>query len=118
MSIPTRRSAAPLVGRLAASVVGCGIVPHMQAARSGVTLAVLVACACGAESGTSSNGTRSSARAVGTNDAQFISQSVPASATVGSYHFRWRMVQDGVAWFGNDTADLVISVVDDNAQYV
>jgi len=30
--------------------------------------------------------------------------------TIGSYNFQWRMVQDGVAWFGSYTPNLVISV--------
>jgi hypothetical protein len=28
----------------------------------------------------------------------------------GRYHFQWRMVQDGVGWFGQATEDLVVTV--------
>lgn len=30
--------------------------------------------------------------------------------TIGNYNFQWRMVQDGVAWFGSYTPNLLISV--------
>ncbi len=37
---------------------------------------------------------------------------VTAPSTRGSYNFQWRMLQDGVNWFGADGANAVISVVD------
>ena len=30
--------------------------------------------------------------------------------TIGNYNFQWRMVQDGVEWFGSYTPNVVISV--------
>jgi RHS repeat-associated protein len=39
-----------------------------------------------------------------------FSFNVTAPATVGSYNFQWRMVQDNVEWFGAYTANLSISV--------
>ena len=35
---------------------------------------------------------------------------VTAPATAGSYDFQWRMVQDGVQWFGNNTANVSVDV--------
>jgi hypothetical protein len=35
---------------------------------------------------------------------------VSAPSTPGTYHFQWRMVQDGVEWFGDFTPDVVITV--------
>ena len=35
---------------------------------------------------------------------------VIAPATVGTYNFQWRMVQDGVQWFGAKSPDLTIAV--------
>ncbi|HYY41725.1 MAG TPA: hypothetical protein VE775_03270, partial [Pyrinomonadaceae bacterium] len=35
---------------------------------------------------------------------------VVAPTTPGSYHFQWQMVRDGVAWFGNTSPDVVVSV--------
>ncbi|HYW72033.1 MAG TPA: NBR1-Ig-like domain-containing protein [Pyrinomonadaceae bacterium] len=35
---------------------------------------------------------------------------VTAPATAGTYNFQWRMVQDGVEWFGDTTPNLVITV--------
>ena len=34
---------------------------------------------------------------------------VQAPSTPGTYNFQWRMVQDGVAWFGDDSANTVIA---------
>lgn len=33
-----------------------------------------------------------------------------APRTPGEYNFQWRMVQDGVAWFGEETANVSIAV--------
>ena len=35
---------------------------------------------------------------------------VTAPTTAGSYNFQWRMVQDGVAWFGDKTPNVAITV--------
>jgi Ig-like domain-containing protein len=35
---------------------------------------------------------------------------IVAPTAPGRYHFQWRMVQDGVGWFGQATADLVVTV--------
>lgn len=45
---------------------------------------------------------------------------ITAPTTPGSYAFQWRMVQDGVAWFGEATPNLVITVRQPvrSAQYV
>ncbi len=39
---------------------------------------------------------------------------VTAPNTPGSYNFQWRMVQDGVAWFGAPTQNKVVTVVASN----
>jgi RHS repeat-associated protein len=39
-----------------------------------------------------------------------FSFNVTAPATVGSYNFEWRMVHDGVAWFGDFTTNVVVPV--------
>jgi hypothetical protein len=35
---------------------------------------------------------------------------VQAPATAGTYNFQWRMVQDGVTWFGNMSANVAVVV--------
>ena len=35
---------------------------------------------------------------------------VVAPKAPGRYHFQWRMVQDGVGWFGESTQDVVVQV--------
>jgi hypothetical protein len=35
---------------------------------------------------------------------------IVAPTAPGRYHFQWRMVQDGVGWFGQATADMVVTV--------
>ncbi|MFH1551059.1 MAG: NBR1-Ig-like domain-containing protein [Planctomycetota bacterium] len=39
----------------------------------------------------------------------FIFQ-VTAPSTPGNYNFQWRMVEDGVEWFGDNTTNIVVSV--------
>src|SRR5205085_4404554 len=36
---------------------------------------------------------------------------VTAPATAGSYNFQWRIVQDGVAWFGETAPAVTVNVV-------
>ena len=36
---------------------------------------------------------------------------VTAPAAVGYYNFQWRMVQDGVEWFGDYTPNVLVNVV-------
>src|SRR5581483_6325966 len=45
---------------------------------------------------------------------------VTAPATAGNYDFQWRMVQDGVAWFGPQAPDVLVpvKVVSDAALFV
>jgi hypothetical protein len=43
---------------------------------------------------------------------------VTAPTTPGYYNFRWRMVQDGVQWFGASTTNISINVGLNNAQFV
>jgi subtilisin family serine protease len=40
---------------------------------------------------------------------------VTAPSTPGSYNFQWRMVREGVAWFGEFTPNVVVNVVPLNA---
>ncbi|HWW61211.1 MAG TPA: NBR1-Ig-like domain-containing protein, partial [Thermoanaerobaculia bacterium] len=40
----------------------------------------------------------------------FFQFSVKAPSTPGDYNFQWRMVQDGVAWFGSMSAPVTVSV--------
>ena len=35
---------------------------------------------------------------------------ITAPTNPGTYNFQWRMVQDGVAWFGDQTPNVAISV--------
>jgi hypothetical protein len=35
---------------------------------------------------------------------------IVAPTAPGRYHFQWRMVQDGVGWFGQASADVVVTV--------
>ena len=35
---------------------------------------------------------------------------VAAPTTPGTYHFQWRMVQDGVIWFGDFTSNIPVVV--------
>ncbi len=44
------------------------------------------------------------------NQQKTFTWTVRAPATRGTYNFQWRMVQDGVAWFGGESANTVISV--------
>ena len=39
-----------------------------------------------------------------------IASTVTAPATPGTYNFEWRMVQDGVMWFGVETPNVVVTV--------
>src|SRR5207249_1025197 len=47
-----------------------------------------------------------------------FSFNVTAPATAGTYNFQWRMVQDGVEWFGALSANAAVRVGLDNAQFV
>ncbi len=53
---------------------------------------------------------------------KIFSFSITAPATPGSYNFQWRMVQEGVEWFGALTPNLVIAVTapisGDSSQFV
>jgi hypothetical protein len=42
---------------------------------------------------------------------------VTAPSTPGSYNFQWRMVQDGVEWFGDHTTNVVVDVYSLNYCY-
>ncbi len=43
---------------------------------------------------------------------------ITAPATPGDYNFQWRMVEDGLEWFGESSPNVVISVVDSTAPTV
>ena len=47
---------------------------------------------------------------IGPNQQKTFTWTVQAPSTPGTYNFQWRMVQDGVAWFGDNSANAVISV--------
>ena len=47
---------------------------------------------------------------VSPGDTGIFDFTVKAPSTAGYYNFQWQMVQDGVAWFGNQTANLSIKV--------
>ena len=36
--------------------------------------------------------------------------SIVAPKAAGRFHFQWRMVQDGVGWFGEPSHDIMVSV--------
>ncbi|SRR5712692_1327089 len=38
----------------------------------------------------------------------------PATPTPRVYNFQWRMLQEGVAWFGQSTTNVAITIVDPN----
>jgi hypothetical protein len=48
---------------------------------------------------------------VGPGQVRAFNWTVTAPSTPGQYNFQWRMVQDGVAWFGVETANVVVNVV-------
>jgi hypothetical protein len=43
---------------------------------------------------------------------KYFTFNVTAPSTRGSYNFQWRMLQDGVNWFGADSTNIVVSVID------
>jgi RHS repeat-associated protein len=47
---------------------------------------------------------------VGSGSQVTFSFTVTAPATSGTYNFQWRMVQDGVEWFGDFTPNVVVTV--------
>jgi RHS repeat-associated protein len=47
-----------------------------------------------------------------------FSFNVTAPSTPGTYNFQWKMVQDGVEWFGAQSANAAIKVGLDNAAFV
>lgn len=47
---------------------------------------------------------------VATEQSRTFSFQVTAPATAGSYNFQWRMVQEGVAWFGDASPNVVVTV--------
>lgn len=42
---------------------------------------------------------------------------VTAPSTPGAYNFQWRMVQDGVEWFGDFSPNIVVTVGSSNSEY-
>ena len=47
---------------------------------------------------------------ISTGQSATFSYNVTAPATAGTYNFQWRMVQDGVAWFGTSTTNVAVVV--------
>ena len=48
--------------------------------------------------------------AVATDQSRTFSFQVTAPTTAGSYNFQWRMLQEGVAWFGASTPNVAVTV--------
>jgi hypothetical protein len=48
--------------------------------------------------------------AIATNAQKTFSFNITAPATAGTYNFQWRMLQEGVAWFGAFSPNVAISV--------
>ncbi|MEQ9303360.1 MAG: NBR1-Ig-like domain-containing protein, partial [Marinoscillum sp.] len=44
------------------------------------------------------------------NDQKVFTFDITAPAVAGTYNFQWKMVQEGVEWFGNQSANVAISV--------
>ena len=44
------------------------------------------------------------------NQQKTFTWTVTAPAAAGSYNFQWRMVQDGVTWFGGNSTNVVVAV--------
>lgn len=51
------------------------------------------------------------------SDSVTFSFTVTAPSTAGSYNFQWRMVQDGVEWFGDSTPNVVVTVTGSTYSY-
>jgi uncharacterized membrane protein len=51
-----------------------------------------------------------SGESIGPGQQKTFNWTVPAPSTPGTYNFQWRMVRDGVAWFGDLTANAVVTV--------
>jgi|GEM_PF-865151 len=51
-----------------------------------------------------------SSASVPTGQTNTFTFSVTAPSTAGTYIFQWRMVQDGVAWFGDKSPDVAVTV--------
>jgi hypothetical protein len=51
-----------------------------------------------------------SAESVAPGQQKTFSFTVKAPAVAGTYNFQWRMVQDGVAWFGDLSANVAVAV--------
>ena len=49
-----------------------------------------------------------------------ITGTATAPSNVGSFNFQWKMVQDGVEWFGDTTHNVLINVIEpnNNAQFI
>jgi uncharacterized membrane protein len=58
------------------------------------------------------------ADSIGPNQQKTFSWTVTAPATAGTYNFQWRMVQDGVTWFGAESTNVVVQVSAANAAFV
>jgi len=58
--------------------------------------------------------------AIKPGDSKTFTFNVTAPASLGTYNFQWRMVQDGVAWFGDYTPTIRIKVDPpaNNAQFI
>ena len=50
------------------------------------------------------------ADSIGTNQQKTFTWTVTAPATAGTYNFQWRMLREGVAWFGALSANTVVTV--------
>jgi hypothetical protein len=55
---------------------------------------------------------------VGPEDSKTFTYNVTAPLVAGTYNFQWRMVQDGVEWFGDTTPNVAVQVVGNDADYV
>ncbi len=55
--------------------------------------------------------TLSSGETIAPNQSKTFAFNVTAPATSGTYNFNWRMVQEGVGWFGGLTTNIAVNVV-------
>lgn len=49
---------------------------------------------------------------IGIGSSKTFTFTITAPPTAGAYNFQWRMVEEGVAWFGDYTPNVVITVID------
>ncbi len=52
------------------------------------------------------------------DDSKTFTYNVTAPSVPGTYNFQWRMVQDGVEWFGDTTPNVAVQVIGNDADYV